>query len=49
MEDKRNDGFDILNFDQGPKEIIKHMDYLPDNDDERMAFLMGFLGKALGI
>ena len=49
MEEKRDESFDILNFDQGPTEIIKYMDYLPDNEEERMNFLLGFLGKALGL
>lgn len=40
---------DILSFDQAPKEIIKYMDYLPADDEARMSFLMGFVGKALGI
>lgn len=40
---------DITNFEEGTKEIIKYMDYLPDDENERMALLMAFVGKAVGI
>ena len=41
--------FDITKFEEGTAEIIKHMDYLPPDDDERMNILMGFVGKVMGI
>lgn len=36
---------DITKFDEGPQEIIKYMDYLPDDDEVRMNFLIAFLRK----
>ena len=42
MENK--DGYekmDLTKFPEGPKEIIKYLDFLPDNDEERMNFLIG--------
>ncbi len=47
MDKEKN--FDITDFEQGPAEIIKHMDYLPPDDDVRMGILMGFVGKVMGI
>lgn len=47
--DTQEKTFDITNFDQGPREIIKYMDYLPDDDEVRLNFLMGFMNKATGI
>jgi|GEM_PF-7044234 len=40
---------DITNYDEGPKEIIKYMDYLPEGDEARLAFLKAFVIKACGI
>lgn len=48
MEDKEKK-IDITDFDQGPKEIIKYMDYLPDDDAKRLELLFAFVNKALGI
>ena len=47
METKEK--FDITKFEEGTAEIIKHMDYLPPDDDVRMGILMGFVGKVMGI
>ncbi len=47
MENEKN--FDITVFEEGTAEIIKHMDYLPPDDDVRMEILMGFVGKVMGI
>ena len=38
---------DITNFDEGPREIIKYMDYMPDNDEERMNLLISFMTKCV--
>lgn len=45
MED--NQVIDITKFDEGPKEIIKYMDYMPDDDEKRMALLMSFMMKCI--
>ncbi len=48
MDDKEKK-FDITNFDEGPAEIIKHMDYLPPDDNMRMGILMAFVTQVMGI
>ncbi len=32
---------DLTKFPEGPQEIIKYLDFLPDNDEERMGYLLG--------
>lgn len=34
---------DITKFPDAPNEIIKHMDFLPDDPKARFNFLMGFV------
>ncbi len=38
---------DITKYPQGPQEIIKHMDYVPEED--RMKVLMGFIYKTFSL
>lgn len=40
MEKKQ---FDITKFPEGPQEIIKYMDYMPDDDAQRMGLLMTYM------
>lgn len=35
------DKVDITRFPEGPQEIMKHMDYIED-DDEKMALILSF-------
>ena len=49
MEAEAKKEIDITSFDEGPKEIIKYMDYLPEDDEARMTLLMAFVSKATGI
>lgn len=42
MENK--DGYekmDLTRYPEGPQEIIKYLDFLPDDPEERMNFLLG--------
>lgn len=32
---------DLTKYPEGPLEIIKYLDFLPDNDEERMGYLLG--------
>lgn len=34
---------DITKYPEGPNEIIKYMDFLPDEDKIRTEFLIGFM------
>ena len=36
-----NEPMDLTKFPEGPMEIIKYLDFLPDNDEERMGYLLG--------
>ena len=36
---------DITKFPEGPNEIIKYMDYMPEDDQARMDLLMSFMMK----
>ena len=36
---------DIMKYEEGPKEIVKYMDYLPEDDETRMNFLISFMHK----
>ncbi len=47
MEEKEK-AFDITDFDTAPKEIIRYMDYLPEDDELRLQMLFAFVNKALG-
>lgn len=38
---------DITKYPQGPQEIVKYMDYLPE--EERMGVLMGFIYKTFSL
>lgn len=38
---------DITKYPEGIMEIIKHMDYLPDDDEARINFVMGFVLTAM--
>lgn len=38
---------DITKFDQGPEEIIKYMDYMPEDKEQRMALLISFMRKCV--
>lgn len=42
-----NPTVDITKFEEGPKEIIKYMDYMPDDDTKRMELLMSFMTKCV--
>ena len=37
---------DITKYPEGPQEVIKYMNYLPDDDALRMNILMGFIELA---
>ena len=37
---------DITKYPEGPKEVIKYMDYLPEDNQLRMQILMGFVTLA---
>lgn len=37
------DKIDITKYPEGPQAIIKHMDFMPENDAARMQLLMGYL------
>lgn len=39
---------DITKYPEGPMEIVKHMGYLPVNNDERMKDVMAYLANVLG-
>lgn len=34
---------DLTKYPEGPEEIIRHMDYMPDDDNARLQLLMGYL------
>lgn len=38
---------DITKFSEGPNEIIKYMDFLPDDAEQRMNFLMNYMIKSI--
>ncbi len=38
---------DITKFDEGPAEIIKYMDYMPEDESKRMELLMSFMTKCV--
>lgn len=40
---------DITKWPEGPQEIIKHMGYLPVNDEERMKVLLAYVANVLAI
>ncbi len=40
---------DITKWPEGPQEIIKHMGYLPVNDEERMKILLAYVANVLAI
>ena len=40
---------DITKYPEGPEEIVRHMGYLPVNDEERMKVLMAYLANVLAI
>lgn len=44
MEVEKKDGYekmDLSKFPEGPQEIIKYLDFLPDDEEERMNYLLG--------
>lgn len=34
---------DITKYPEGPQEVIKYMDYMPEDDGARLRLLMGYL------
>lgn len=38
---------DITKFPEGPAEIAKYMDYLPDDEKARIQFLMSYVIQCL--
>lgn len=40
---------DITKWPEGPQEIVKHMGYLPVNDEERMKVLLDYVANILAI
>ncbi len=38
---------DITKFPEGPEEVVKYMDYMPDDHDARMALLMQYMQTAI--
>lgn len=38
-----NEEKSILKYPDGPKEVIKHMDFMPGNEKEKLDFLMNFI------
>ena len=38
---------DISKWPEGPQEIVKHMGYLPVNDDERMKVFLAYVANVL--
>lgn len=53
MDMENKDGcekMDLSKFPEGPQEIIKYLDFLPDDDEKRMAFLLGpYLGRVISM
>ncbi len=43
MEEK----VDITKYPEGPQEVIKYMDYLPDDEQTRMKYLFMYVNQCL--
>ena len=41
------DTVDITKFPEGPQEIIKYMDYLPEDEETRLRYLMSYVIQCL--
>lgn len=38
---------DITKFPEGPNDIIKYMDYMPDDNQARLELLIGFMFRCI--
>lgn len=38
---------DITKYPEGPQEIAKYMDYLPDDQDARIKFILSYVTQCL--
>lgn len=40
---------DISKYPEGPMEVVKHMGYLAENDEERMKILMAYVMNCMAM